>query len=142
MSLTTARTALHSVLAGVAGIKRVVRGMPATVQTTPLIYTEFASFTRAQKGQLTTMTYRFRVVLCVPFHENTNAEAEIEPFVNKIPIAIDADATLGGEVNFADVPEGFATGADGYLNIGDVTYRTVVFMVDVLKKGTYQGGTL
>lgn len=119
-------------------LKKVQNGAPSSAQNMPLAYIEFDTLERSTAGQLTSNKYRVLVTVVVPFQDNILAEDQIAPFVNSVPAAIDADATLDGRVHLARVPTAQSGRTVGYLEIAGVLCRAVSFTVDVLEKQAYR----
>jgi len=101
---------------------------------------EADSGTRANVGQLTVNTYRVRVSVLVAFQDNVLAEDALEPWINDLPAAIDADATFASAVNSAQVTDwtaGFMTFDSGDK---EIKTRRIEFIVQILEKTPYKGG--
>ncbi len=139
MSYVAAAAGLKTVLIGLrtaGGLRAVIKGEPGTAHALPLAFMEADSGTRSIAGQLTINTYRTRVSVLVAFQDNVLAEDALEPWVNDLSAAIDADATLGGAVNLAQVVDWVA---DHY-DIGEVKTRRLFFIVQMMEKSAYRGG--
>lgn len=136
MSYSAAAAALRTTLAGVSGIRKAITGQPSTAQNLPLAFLEADSGDRTQAGQVTVNTYRIGVSVLVPFQDNTSSEDAIAPFINSVPAAIDANATLTSTANVAWVSSWQAD----YFTIGEVLTRRVRFIVEIRDKGSWQGG--
>jgi hypothetical protein len=134
---------LKTTLAGVTGIKKVVNGYPTSLQAWPLIYMHADRGERAIPGgsQMTVNSYSVTATLCLPFQDNYIAEDGIAPFLNSIPAAVDANATLGDTCNvayvttwLADVREMGGTGDTA------IRCRVVDFTVFIRDKGARLSG--
>lgn len=123
---------LHTALAGVSGIDVVLDYAPTSVHETPLMYSILDSVEITQGGQLTTRKFRILHRLLVPWQDNEQAEIQVEPFVDSVVDAIDADPTLGGVlvkglVQITDIEALWVT-------IAGVEYRALDFYSLVVDK--------
>jgi len=139
VSYVTAAAGLRTALVGLrtaGGLRAVLKGQPGTGHALPLAFLEADNGIRSIAGQLTVNTYRIRVSVLVAFQDNVLAEDALEPWINDLPAAIDADATLGGAVNIAQVVDWTAD----YFDIGEVKTRRAFFTVEIKDKSAYRGG--
>ncbi len=143
MSYVTAAAGLKAVLLTLrteGGLRAVLKGAPTSPQALPLAFMEADSGTRMIAGQLTVNTYRVRVSVLVPFQDNVLAEDALEPWINSLPAAIDANATFTGAVKSAQVTDWTA----GYMTFdsGDkeIKTRRIEFTVSILEKTNYKTG--
>jgi hypothetical protein len=123
---------LHTALAGVSGIDVVLDYAPTSVHETPLMYSILDSVEITQGGQLTTRKFRILHRLLVPWQDNEQAEIQIEPFVDSVVDAIDADPTLGGVLvkGLAQITDIEAL----WVTIAGVEYRALDFYSLVIDK--------
>lgn len=136
MSYAAAAAALRTTVAGVSGIKKAITGQPSTAHNLPLAFLEADSGDRSQAGQVTVNTYRIGLSVLVPFQDNVLSEDALAPFINSVPAAIDANATLTSTANVAWVSSWTAD----YYTIGEVMTRRVRFVVEIRDKGAYRSG--
>lgn len=112
---------------------------PTGIHETPAAYVLYGGTRgRTTAGQVTVMPYEVRIRLLNKWQSNKECEAQLMPFVNSIPAAIDADAQLGGRIT-----SGLAAVTDveeGYIILGGVEYRRIDFLVHVVDKGPYGSG--
>lgn len=138
MSYVTVKSALMARLSTVSGLNSVL-GYEPTAINPPMIYLLLESFTRGlSSGQLTAMEYRILCRLCIRWVDFEQAELELDPFVNGVPAAIDADPQLGGVLT-----QGLASVGDAkavFVSIGGVVYRALDVTVSVLEKAPYASG--
>lgn len=139
MSYAAARSGIMARLATVSGIKVLLKSEPTSVQDAPLVSVILVRFERNPGiGQKTAMRYFFDATLFLRWQDNAAAEDELDGFINAIPAAFDGASAAGlGQNNMiarcTDGDLGFAP------SVGETTYRTVRFTIDVLEKGTYGG---
>lgn len=133
MSLSTAIAALKTTVAGVSGIRACLIGQPNNAHHLPLAFIEIDSASRTYAAQIVGNVYRVRLSVCVARQGNTVAETDLMPFLTSVPVAIDADLTLGGTVNTTRVTDWSAD----YFSFGEpeVMTRRVVFLVEMTHKG-------
>lgn len=131
MSLVSAIAALKSTVAGVDGLTGCLVGQPNTPHKLPLAFLEIESGSRTYGAQIVGNVYRIRLSVCVARQGNTMAEAEIAPYVNSVPIAVDNAASIAA--NMSKVTEWQAD----YFSWGDpeVMTRRVYFIVEITDKG-------
>lgn len=131
MSYSDVLAGLHTRLDTVSGLT-VVMGEPASVQTSPLLYSALENVTREVQGTTVRVTYRTLHRLCIRWGEREQAEAELAALVNAIPMTIDASPRLGGQTR------GQATmtaGEAGYVTLGGVVFRSMDFYSSVMEVG-------
>lgn len=124
--------------ATIPSIKLILDYEPTSIHDAPLLYMLFDNAPRTQTGQVTVMPYRVLCRLAIRWVDNELAERELIPFVNSLPAAIDADATLGGKI-----ASGMArvTNVQGvFVTIGGVLYRALDVTVEATDKGPWKGG--
>lgn len=143
MSALTVYQGLEVVFKGVAGLRNVILGEPSAAHDLPCLYTAFADFDRPLRGlppaeNLTAMTYHFTHRLMIRWQERPEAEEELLSFINSIPAALDADATLGGRLTRGNAR--ISEGVSGFLALGGVTYRILDFTSEVLEKAPRSAG--
>jgi len=78
--------------------------------------------------------WRFAVRVCVALQDPVEAESELVPYADLVGAAIQADMTLGGRASVVRGSELSSEGGDGYYTVNDVTYRSMVFRLDVMDK--------
>ena len=123
---------LHTALAGVSGINVVLDYAPTSVHETPLMYSLLDHIEISRGAQVTTRRFRILHRLLVPWQDNEQAEIQIEPFVDSVVDAIDADPTLGGVITsgLAQIEEVEAL----WVTIAGVEYRALDFYSLVIDK--------
>ena len=104
----------------------------------PTLYLLFESSRREQFGQVTAHRYQVLARLALRWQDSEQAELELMPFVNLLGATIDADPQLGGRIGSGIARITETTGV--FIKIGDVLYRGLDCIVDVLDKGPFQGG--
>jgi hypothetical protein len=134
MSYTTVLDGLAVRFATVTGLTAatILRYEPKAVQTTPLLYFLLDDFDFKRAGQVKEWTYRILCRLLLNWQDNAGCETELEPFVNAIPLAVEADPHLGGVLTsgYAKVGQGEGT----WVVIDSRTYRGIDFTATVLEK--------
>lgn len=139
MSYVTVVAGVMERLQTIATLKVSLDYEPTSIQETPAAYVLYGG-TRGRNtaGQVTVMPYEVRIRLLNKWQSNKECEAQMMPFVNSIPAAIDEDAQLGGRIT-----SGIAAVTDveqGYIILGGVEYRRYDFLVHVVDKGPYRSG--
>lgn len=139
MSYALVKAALMDVLGDVTGIAAAanVGYLPKQVSTSRALFTVLDRAERARHGQVTAMRYFITASLVVQYIDNAAAEAEIDNFINRIPLAVDAQPGLG--IVGTGISSVYAQVTDidaDFLNVAGTRYRLVEFTVDVLEKGT------
>lgn len=135
MSYTEAITYLHTRLATVTALKKVLNGIPTTAHNLPLAFTEAADGTRLRGAQVTGNEYFIDISVLVEFQDNVLAEDQIAPFINSVPDAIETRRDRAA-LNGVQVVEWVAD----YYVIGDKTTRRVRFRTKVTEKGPTGSG--
>lgn len=138
MSYVTSKAALIIVLAGVTGVAQVLGYEPSSIQQTPMIYVLLDRFDRTVAGQMTSMKYRLVCRVVVPWQDNEQAEIQLDPFVNRVAAAIDANPSLSGTITggVTKTVEGEAV----FVTVGGTLYRALDVFVELPDKGPYRGG--
>jgi hypothetical protein len=132
MSYATVLTGLHVRFATVAGIANILKYEPTSVGDLPTLYSLIQSVAVTYKGQLRATHYRILHRMLFRWQDVEQAELEILPFVDSIPLSVDADKQLGGVIldGMAFINEMSA----GWVEIANTTYRTLDFISDVTVK--------
>jgi len=132
MSYTTVLAGLHERLATVPGLNALLDYAPTSVHEPPMLYSMLDSVRVARSGQLRATTYRIRHRVVLRWQDNEQAEVEACPFVNAVPLAVEADPHLGGRLvsGYAEISEC----ESGFAEIGEVTYRVLDFYATVVEK--------
>lgn len=130
MSYATAAAALKPLVAAVTGIRFVQHGRPMVVDNPPLVFLEPDNGDRTYAAQMVGAVYRVRVVVVVSRQGQTLAEDQIAPFINSLPIAIDADPTLGGAVTWAKVTSWITS----YPEYTEKPTRSLEFICEITEK--------
>jgi hypothetical protein len=89
---------LHERFATVEGIAACLDYEPKSVQTFPLLYSMLDTMEITRTGQVKGRTYRTLHRLLFKWQDNEQALAQMIPYVDSIPDAVDADKHLGGRV--------------------------------------------
>jgi hypothetical protein len=126
----------------VGSTDRVLKHEPTSINplpNKPVMYFLLTGFDRSVKGQVRRMEYRTIGRLCFLWKDNAAAEAELRPFINSIPAAVDADPLLGNCLagNGAGYLGGYTevTGAEVvYVEINGVKYKAVDFALRAFEK--------
>ena len=87
---------LHVRFATVDGIQACLDYEPKSAQVTPLLYSMLDSMEITRTGQVQARVYRTLHRLLFQWQDNEQALAEMIPYVDSIPDAVDADKHLGG----------------------------------------------
>lgn len=111
---------------------------PTSIQTAPMVFFSLDSFERETTGQVTAMRYFIDARLVIKWTDNEGAEAQLEPYVNAIPAAIDADPSLGNVLQLGRAK--VERGSFGWLTIGSAQFRVGDFRLNVLEKAAFQSG--
>lgn len=130
MSYATAVAALKTTVAAVTGLKIALSGKPLVIDNPPLVFLEATDGDRVYNAQQVEAVYRVRVVIIVSRQGQTLAENEIAPFINSLPIAIDANPTLGGAVTWAKVTSWLT----GYPDYTEKATRSLEFICEIKDK--------
>jgi hypothetical protein len=132
MSYQSVKDGLQERLETLPGIVDVLQYEPSSFGDTPLAYLLFDHSEDATQGQVVGTRYFVTIRLVVQWTDNEGAELEIDPYIDSIPAAIQADRQLGGRIR-----RGMATkpgGEGGFIDVGAVRYRIVDFVTEVLDK--------
>lgn len=132
MSYSDVLDGLHTRFATVSGIAAFLKYEPTSIQTYPLLYSVLDSFEITRTGQVKAWTYRTLHRLLFRWQENEMALSEMIPFVNSIPLAVDADKHLGGKLDsgVAAIDEGEVM----FVEIGDTQCLALDFYSTVVEK--------
>lgn len=132
MSYATILAGLHTRLATVAGLNAVLDYVPTAVVDPPILYSLLERVEIVRSGQVRTVRYRILHRVVIRWQDNEQAELEASPFVDAIPLAVEADMWLDGALTSGigqinECSSGFAT-------IGEVEYRVLDFYSTVVEK--------
>lgn len=132
MSYSTVLTGLHVRFATVAGIANLLMYEPTAIHDLPTLYSLFQDVSITRSGQIRAVHYRTLHRLLLRWQDFEQAELEVIPFVDSIPLSVEADPHLGGVIvsGFAEINECKA----GWTEIGSTTYRSLDFYSDVIVK--------
>lgn len=132
MSYATILAGLHVRFATVAGITNILKFVPTSIGDLPTLYSVIESVSITRSGQIRATHYRIMHRMLFRWQDVEQAEIEILPFVDSIPLAVEADPHLGGAIvsGFAEINEMNA----GWVDIAGTTYRTLDFISDVIVK--------
>ena len=132
MSYSDVLDGLHTRFATVNGITAILKYEPTSIQAYPLLYSMLDSFDIARTGQVVAWHYRTLHRLVFRWQDNELALAELIPFVNAIPNAVEADKHLGGKLKsgLATIDEGEVMWAE----IGGTECLTLDFYSTVVEK--------
>jgi hypothetical protein len=133
MSAVNVRAGLIERLQTITGL-RVLSAEPLTLHNAPAAIVSLSGGTLNSAGQVKSRTWRFAVRVCVAFQDNVIAEDQLVPYADSVTDAVLDDLTLGGRANVVPSIEIGSEGPDGYYQIGEVTFRSVVFRFDVRDK--------
>lgn len=139
MSAIAAKQGIQARLKTIDGLS-VLTYEPTTVQRTPLAFVFLASATNHPRGLPTSATlarrddWRFGVRVLVAFQDNRIAEDTIAEFADSIPAALYGDPTLGGKGNLLSDIDQSAEGPDGYYQIADTLFRSLVLRFTITDK--------
>jgi hypothetical protein len=99
----------------------------------PMLYSLLDRVDYAGTGQIKSSRYRILHRLCFLWQDNEQAEAQLMPYVDSIPLAIRNDAHLGGAITsgLATISEVIGT----FVNISGTLYRCLDFYSDITVKG-------
>lgn len=126
------------ILAGLTTRFQTVSGLtvldhePTSVHSDPLLYSLFERYTIDSAGQIDKHVYRVLHRVCVAWQDNQGAEQALQPFLEAIPAAVNADPRLGGTLTqgYARIVE--CTGV--YVVIGTVLCRGYDFISESFYK--------
>lgn len=143
MSALTVYQGLEERFRTVEGLRNIILGEPTATHDLPCLYTALEGFDRVLGGlppadNLTGMTYRFAHRLVIRWQDRPEAEEELISFVNSIPAAVDADATLGHRLGRGNAR--ISAGLAGFQKIGGTEYRVLDFLSEVLEKAPRSAG--
>jgi hypothetical protein len=132
MSYATILAGLHVRFATVAGINAILDYAPAAFEDPPLLYSLLDHVDIARSGQIRAVHYRIQHRMVFHWQDFEQAELEIIPFVDAIPLAVEADPHLGGVLvsGYAEINECDA----GWINVGGVEYRILDFYSSIVEK--------
>ena len=132
MSYADVVDGLHERFATVSGIGPVLDYAPTSVPADKTLFSSLDSFEIVRSGQVIAYRYRIRHRLVIYWQDNAAAEESLQPFVNSIPAAVDADPHLGARLTagYAQITSGDA----GWFDVGGTDYRYVDFYSTVLDK--------
>lgn len=121
----------------ISGINAVL-GYEPTAPDPPTMCVILDSFKRDWAGQVTTMPIRFVARIYFQWQEFEQAELQLDPFVNAVGAAIDADPQLGGMLTrgYAQVTDAKA----GWISVGGVVYRILDTFIEAVDKAPYASG--
>lgn len=132
--------ALHVRFRTVEGLERapLLTYEPTSIQATPTLYTLLDRVDRGIAGQVQTASYRILNRILFQWVDNERAEEELMPYVDSVPIAVEADPQLGGVISsgIAKAPEVVAV----FVSIGGTLYRALDVYVEVTDKRPYLRG--
>lgn len=140
---------LQERLETVAGLTYVQCGAPTAVHDTPMAFFLYGNGARPPGGQVKIDQYVVLIRVLVQWQDNKEAELELAPFITSIPDAFKPYpgpsggaylATLDGTVNDSRITDiRSASGADGWYQVGDTIYRSVLFELSLTDKtGSYR----
>jgi hypothetical protein len=132
MSYATVLTGLHVRFATVTGIANILKYVPTSIGDLPTLYSVIERVEITRSGQVRATHYRIMHRMLFRWQDYEQAEIEILPFVDSIPLCVEADPHLGGVIvsGFAEINEMTA----GWVDIAGNTYRTLDFISDVTVK--------
>lgn len=103
---------------------------PTTVHGARALTTVLDRFERSHSAQQTIMRYFLTSTLWVKWTDNAAAEAELEGFINLIPVEVDDDPSLGHTCNIAIIESGNTT----FRTVGGTLFRACDFNWNILEK--------
>lgn len=131
---------LHIRFRTVDGLERAPLLMyePTSIQQTPTLYTLLDRVDRSTSGQVQASLYRILNRIVFQWVDNEKAEEELMPYVDSVPLAVEADPQLGGIISsgFAKMPEVVAV----FVSIGGTLYRALDCYAEVTDKQPYIRG--
>lgn len=131
---------LHVRFRTVEGLEQapLLRYEPTSIQSTPTLYTLLDRVDRSVAGQVQTANYRILNRIVFQWVDNERAEEELMPYVDSVPLAVEADPQLGGVISsgIARAPEVVAV----FVSIGGTLYRALDCYVEVTDKRPYIRG--
>jgi hypothetical protein len=132
MSYATILTGLHVRFATVTGITNLLKYEPTAIGDLPTLYSIIQDVSITRSGQVRAVHYRILHRMLFRWQDVEQAELEVIPFVDSIPLAVEADPHLGGVIvsGFAEINEMKA----GWTEIAGTTYRSLDFVSDVIVK--------
>lgn len=133
MSLVIVRNAVQARLQTVAGVNRVLKYIPTSVQDPPLVYLWLDDSDDVSKGQIFGDRWRIMARLVIAWQDNEQAEEETAPLVDAILSALRADRHLGVAGAGAPLLESVDCEA-GWVTIAGAEYRVIDFELSILDK--------
>jgi hypothetical protein len=123
---------LHERFATVEGIKVLLQYEPTSVQVFPTLYSVLDSFEVERRGQVRAVTYRTLHRLVFRWQDNEQALAEMIPYVDSIPEAVEEDKHLGGRLvaGLAEITDGEVM----FVSIGGADLLALDFYSSVVEK--------
>ena len=137
MSYAAVSEGLNAAIATVTALKAVLDYEPATLQTSPIVYSILDGFDRQVTGLTTRTVYRTLHRLCIRYQEPETSEAVVQALADSIAEAVEADPKLGGRMRPGDAQ--ITRGDAGWASIGGTTCRIVDFYSEVLEISRYRG---
>lgn len=133
MSYATVLAGLHVRFATVPGIVSILDYVPTAIHEAPVLYSTLDRMEVTRSGQVRAVHYRIQHRMVFLWQDFEEAEKVVIPYVDSIPLSVEADPHLGGVIvsGFAEINECVATWID---MPGPVTYRVLDFYSDVTVK--------
>ena len=133
MSAINARQGLIECISTITSL-HVLDAEPFSLQERPAAIVSLIGGTFLPSGGVRARVWRFAVRICVALQDPVEAEEELVPYADSVGAAIQADMTLGDRASVLRGMELSSEGGDGYYTVNDVTYRSMVFRLDVMDK--------
>ena len=134
MSAVAARQGLIECISTVSSLHVLDAEPFISLQERPAAIISLIGGTYLPTGGVRAKVWRFAVRVCVALQDPVEAEAELVPYADLVGDAIRADMTLGDRASVLRGMELSSEGGDGYYTVNDVTYRSMVFRLDVMDK--------
>jgi hypothetical protein len=116
-------------------LRSVHDGIPTTPHALPMAFLEADNGTRTHDASGVVAIYRIRVSILVDTQGNDLAELAINPWINDVPIAIEAERGLGVGMDRAYVTDWQADHLTFGSGDGAKTTRRVYFTVEIKNRG-------
>ncbi len=132
MSYTTVLAGLTERFKTVEGIVNVLDYVPTAIHDTPTLFSMPDGGEIRRSGQVKTREYRSSHYLCFLWQDWEQASAELVPYIDSVPEAVEADPHLGGRLTsgYAEINEWEID----FVTVGGVDYIAIRFYSTVIEK--------
>lgn len=141
MSRVTAQEILegiHERFQLVEGLKSIIAYEPTSIHDTPMIYSLYRNYERAERGQVLAETHTYQHRLAISFADPESAEAELLKIAVEIPASVEADPQLDGRLASGSVS--VSAGSAGFIFVNGSVYRVLDFTSTAIVKRSVTRG--